>query len=86
MIGIDIQFFLTILFAIFICFFIHYSLKVYFLRQRYRHIPGPPANGIIGFYFGNALEIKAFQNQGYLLMDKILEWYLKSIFKKILSI
>ena len=33
--------------------FSYYSLKKYLLRQKYKHIPGPPANGLLGFYFGN---------------------------------
>ena len=33
--------------------FSYYSLKKYLLRQKYKHIPGPPANGLLGFYFGS---------------------------------
>ena len=43
---------------ILICNIIYYTIKIYNLRKRYAHIPGPPANGIIGFYLGNLLEIR----------------------------
>ena len=36
--------------------FTYYTIKIYFLRKKYEHIPGPPANGILGFYFGNVFD------------------------------
>jgi hypothetical protein len=49
------------------------TVKMYSLRSRYRHIPGPPTKGILGFYLGNIFEIaKAFQEKK-LIDDVILE-------------
>jgi hypothetical protein len=35
----------------------YFTVTIYILRKKYAHIPGPPANGLIGFYFGNLFEI-----------------------------
>jgi hypothetical protein len=54
--------------------FSYYSLKKYLLRQKYRHIPGPPANGLLGFYFGNTLDLFNKKRQGIELIDVFTEW------------
>jgi hypothetical protein len=72
MIEINYKLFLAGISTILVGHFIHYTLKIYFLRQKYRHIPGPPADGIFGFFFGNILEIKSNNNK--LLLNKVAEW------------
>lgn len=47
------------------------TLQIYFLRQKYKHIPGPPATGLTGFYLGNLIELR---NKKGLMSDKFLEW------------
>jgi hypothetical protein len=59
---------------ILICNIIYYTIKIYNLRKRYAHIPGPPANGIIGFYLGNLLEIRNSRSNHKTLMHKNVEW------------
>ena len=54
--------------------FSYYSLKKYLLRQKYRHIPGPPANGLLGFYLGNTIELLSKKRQGIELIDVFTEW------------
>jgi hypothetical protein len=55
--------------------FTYYTIKIYFLRKKYEHIPGPPANGILGFYFGNVFEIIITTRRNKMIyMDKISEW------------
>lgn len=75
MFDLDLKFCLTTFILVFLLTFLRYSLKIYHLRQKYKHIPGPPANGILGFYLGNYLEIREYQSKDKLVMDKVLEWY-----------
>ena len=72
MIEINYKLFLAGISTILVGYFTYYTLKIYFLRQKYKHIPGPPSNGILGFYFGNILEIKRSSNK--LLMNQVAEW------------
>lgn len=39
-------------------FFVYKTIKIYQLRQKYSHIPGPKTKGILGFYLGNIPELK----------------------------
>lgn len=51
-----------------------YTTKIYFLRQKYKHIPGPPSDGIIGFYTGNVREImRAAKYENKILMEIFAE-------------
>ena len=58
-------------------YFTYYTLKIYFLRQKYRHIPGPAADGILGFYLGNVLEANTARKENRMLLDLISEGYIK---------
>nr|AHL88994.1 cytochrome p450 3049B2 [Brachionus koreanus] len=40
-----------------IMFFMYKTYKIHQLRQKYRHIPGPKTNGLLGFYLGNIPEL-----------------------------
>jgi len=55
--------------------FSYYTVKLYLLRQKFKHIPGPPADGLIGFYFGNTLEIVIKKINDIDLVDIFTEWY-----------
>lgn len=55
-------------------YFIYTTLKIYKLRKKYKHIPGPPANGILGFYMGNIVEIRNAKKRNVKLEDKLVEW------------
>lgn len=49
------------------------TVKIYLLRRKYRHIPGPPTNGLFGFYMGN-LDIAAkIMKEGKVFADLMLE-------------
>jgi len=56
--------------------FSYYTLKIYLQRRKYKHLPGPPANGILGFYLGNTIELLNKQRQGVELVDILTEWLL----------
>ena len=71
MFKLNLQLILNSLLSIFVCNGIYFTLKIHFLRKKYSHIPGPVANGIIGFYLGNLLEIKK-ANIG---VEKFSEWF-----------
>ena len=55
--------------------FTYYTLKIYFIRRRYRHIPGPPTNGILGFYFGHGYELKKNLEKKRVNPDLFLDWF-----------
>ena len=55
------------------------TIKMYLLRSRYRHIPGPPTKGILGFYLGNVFEIAKAYQDNKLLNDFILEELFSSL-------
>jgi hypothetical protein len=55
--------------------FSYHTYKIYSLRQKYKHIPGPPANGLLGFYLGNTIELLSKKRQGMVLVDVYNEWY-----------
>jgi hypothetical protein len=54
--------------------FCYKTFKIYLARKKFRHIPGPPTHGILGFYLGNLDELVAVMNSGKILADLILEW------------
>ena len=71
-----IELILTSLFTVLAVCVGYYTLKIYNLRKRYAHIPGPPANGLIGFYLGNVIEL--YRNEKInkkVNNDLILEWF-----------
>jgi hypothetical protein len=57
-------------------YFSYVTLKIFNLRRKYAHIPGPPTKGIIGFYFGNFLEIIYNEKVNKRVTnDLVLDWY-----------
>ena len=56
--------------------FSYYTVKIYLLRSRYSHIPGPGTKGIFGFYLGNVLDLrKTVHKDKKIADDLILEWF-----------
>jgi hypothetical protein len=49
--------------------------KIYILRRKYKHIPGPPTKGIFGYFFGNVLETFEWVKKGKIFPDFLFEWY-----------
>jgi hypothetical protein len=64
----------TIASIIALIYFVYYTIKVYFVRQKYQHIPGPPADGLIGFYTGNVFDLIKSYKTGKVYGDVQLEW------------
>ena len=53
-----------ILVALPIVLFVYFTVKIYLLRRKFIHIPGPPTKGILGFYLGNiAYSKNMFENK-----------------------
>ena len=75
MLQINKEFVLAGLATAVVSYFSYYTFKIYLLRQKYKHIPGPPANGILGFYFGNLFEIKEGRNNDRILFETISRWF-----------
>ena len=59
----------------FFAYFFYKTYSIYLVRKKYRDIPGPPTNGILGFYFGNFLEVRAAAKSGRLVLDLVNEWF-----------
>ena len=55
--------------------FTYFTVSVFLLRRKYAHIPGPPANGIMGFYFGNLFDLAHnLKVKKQVTSDLTLEW------------
>lgn len=53
----------------------YFTIKIYILRKKYAHIPGPPTrSGILGFYLGNLLDIMDAYKRGVIFPEMLLEW------------
>jgi len=51
------------------------TVNIYNQRKKFKHLPGPEANGILGFYFGNLIIIfieTRLKNR--LINDLCLDW------------
>ena len=66
---------LLILFGSGTCLLSYWTLRIYFNRRKFRHIPGPPTKGIYGFYFGNMAEVIQNVEQGGSYFELLLKWY-----------
>ena len=56
--------------------FSFFTLQIYNLRKKYQHIPGPPADGIFGFYLGNLIEISIHSRINKKILGNLfLEWF-----------
>ena len=50
------------------------TLKIYMARRRHAHIPGPPTQGLLGFYFGHTFEIVRAKDNQICFLDICDEW------------
>nr|QVK45595.1 cytochrome P450 [Brachionus paranguensis] len=53
--------------------FAYKTIKLYLLRQKYSHIPGPKTNGLLGFYLGNIPELKELVKHK-MVPDILTDW------------
>ena len=60
--------------TVLISFITFFTLKIYEIRKRYSHIPGPPTKGILGFYLGNAIELVQNEKKKRVAADLVLDW------------
>lgn len=52
------------------------TLRIYNLRRKYAHIPGPPANGLVGFFLGNFLDVIYNESvRKRVTNDLVLDWF-----------
>jgi hypothetical protein len=54
---------------------IYKTIQIYLIRRKYRHIPGPSANGLLGFYLGNVIDMPKYLNNQKIYNDFIADWY-----------
>ena len=54
--------------------FSYYTYTIYRLRKKYQHLPGPPTNGILGFYFGNIFDLVKAEKELIMRNELILQW------------
>lgn len=55
-----------------ISFFVYKTIKIYLIRRKYRHLPGPPTHGIFGFYMGNLDIAIKIMKEGKVFADLML--------------
>ncbi len=53
---------------------IYKTIQIYLLRRKYRHIPGPPATGLFGFYLGNVIDMPKYLKNQKVYNDFISDW------------
>jgi len=70
----SIELMIAILATALISFMTYFTLKIYEIRKRYSHIPGPPTKGILGFYLGNAIELVENEKKKRVAADLVLDW------------
>jgi hypothetical protein len=79
----DLNLIISSLITISTCYFAYYTYKIYKLREKYKHLPGPPTNGILGFYFGNTFQVVSMiRSKNIMLIEVMEEWY--KLIKKVL--
>ena len=57
-------------------FIIKKTIKIYVLRKKYNHLPGPPATGLLGFYLGNLDQALRTINDNKILSDLMNKWFI----------
>ncbi|CAF0860746.1 unnamed protein product [Brachionus calyciflorus] len=65
---------LKVLGAIFLSTFAYTTFKIYLLRRKYKHLPGPKTKGILEFYFGHYFTINKYLSQGNIIGQLQLQW------------
>lgn len=59
----------------FVTFWTAFTINILYVRRKFQHIPGPKANGLLGFYMGNFMEIVRIIKSGKIFPDKLADWY-----------
>ena len=55
--------------------FVGYRIfNIYLKRKKYSHIPGPPADGLFGFIFGNLFEMIKMTRKSGNFADTLNKW------------
>ena len=65
----------TTAFGALFTFFSYKTFQIYSKRRKYRHIPGPVNEGILGFYLGSLIELKKAEKNGIMIFDLFDDWY-----------
>nr|QUF59383.1 cytochrome p450 CYP3049B1 [Brachionus angularis] len=65
---------LILIALILLSLWLYLTIKIIYLRRKYKHIPGPTAQGILGFYLGIVKEIEILEGNGKIIEEKFLEW------------
>nr|ATW72322.1 cytochrome p450 CYP3049F2 [Brachionus calyciflorus] len=75
--------YIGIVILILLFFIVYKTYKIYVIRKKYGHIPGPKTNGLLGFYLGNLDEALKYLKGGKILADMMLDLSKKhgSVFK-----
>ena len=68
--------FLCMISSLLAIYFCRYSIKLYYKRLSYAHIPGPRTDSLHLFYTGNLCEILYFIRKGKNFQDFISKWYI----------
>ena len=55
-----------------ISFLVYKTIKIYLIRRKYQHLPGPPTHGILGFYMGNLDMALKVMKEGKVFADLML--------------
>lgn len=58
-------------------FVIYKTYKIYVIRKKYCHIPGPKTKGLLGFYLGNLEQAIKYLKGGQILADMMLDLYIQ---------
>jgi hypothetical protein len=66
-----------------VAFILVKTIKIYYLRKKYNHLPGPPANGLLGFYLGNLSHAVQVMKEKKIFSDLMNQWVKEygSVFK-----
>ena len=65
---------ISILFTLVLMVFVYFTVKIYLMRKRYQHIPGPKTKGVLGFYMGNLDEVWVMLRNERILAELIGKW------------
>jgi len=63
-----------------LCLVGYKTFRIYLARKKFKHIPGPPTKGILGFYLGNLDQIVNTMKNGRILADLTDEWLVETFY------
>lgn len=59
--------------SIFTALFVYYAYSVCKLEEKYKHIPGPKPQGLVGFLFGCSTYVKKYVQKGIPVIEYLTE-------------